>query len=135
MKKHCTTGKTDSQVLRDLTVIPFADWRKRRRKKGLDFIAILPPPPKTNAEYSRCIAKWMATYNQAKAMNARQDQIAMLQKSVTMVQAWPPSGYKDSYLAYLTKELATLQAQQTKEMGVLTALVAAYKECMWGTIT
>jgi hypothetical protein len=65
----------------------------------------------------------MNCWQQATDMNTRRDAIAMLQ---TYADSMP------EYTEYFTSEILRLQKEQAENVGVLSALIAAYEGCMVG---
>jgi hypothetical protein len=130
MKKQCVTLTAD-QALREVTQPACKDWDKRNRRKPkaraesavVDYVTLIPQYPTDPEDYTRCIAKWMACWQQATDMNTRRDLIAMLQEYLA---AMP------EYADYLTAEILRLQKEQAENVGVLSALIAAYEGCMTG---
>lgn len=124
---------TADQALREVTKAARKDWDKRTRPKTvkqaaatigiIDYVKLIPKYPTDPDDYTRCISKWMACWQQATDMNTRRDTIAMLQE------------YADTmpeYADYFTSEIARLQKEQAENVGVLGALVTAYDGCMTG---
>ena len=132
MTKRCVILTAD-QALRDLTQPARKDWDKRNRRKPkaraksaavvVDYVTLIPRYPTDPDDYTRCIGKWMACHTQATEMNTRRDLIEMLQQYLA---AMP------EYADYLTAEILRLQKEQAENVGVLSALIAAYEGCMTG---
>lgn len=131
-KNQCVT-LTAEQTLRNLTAPACKDWAKRNRRKpnvrvksttDIDYVRLIPKYPTTLEDYARCIGKWMACHTQATDMNTRRDLIAMLQQYIDTMP---------EYADYLTTEIVRLQKSQAENVGVLSALIGAYEDCMTGT--
>ena len=140
-KKQCEITTCD-KALRELTAPATRDWDKRTRPKTakqakaagdlVDYVKLIPKYPITPEDYARCIGKWMACHSLATTMNNRLADEIRTQEQIARVEQYPPSLYRDQYLAFLRKQLATLQKQQAVDIGVLSALIAAYEGCMTG---
>ena len=139
LKKQCEITTCD-KALRNLTAPATRDWDKRNRKAPrtkaagdlIDYVKLIPKYPTTPEDYARCIGKWMACHSLATVMNNRLADEIRTQEQIAIVEQYPPSPYRDQYLAYLRTQLATLQQQQAVDIGILSALIAAYEGCMTG---
>ena len=140
-KKQCEITTCD-KTLRELTAPACKDWDKRDKQKTrlgaasvtvVDYVKLIPKYPTTPEDYARCIGKWMACHSLATTMNSRLAMEISTQQQIARVEAiQPQTPYTIQYLDYLRKQLATMQKQQAVDIGVLSALIAAYEGCMTG---
>jgi hypothetical protein len=140
-KKPCKILTAD-KALRELTAPACKDWDKHAKQKTrlgaktvtvVDYVKLIPKYPITPEDYARCIQKWMNCHSLATTMNNRLEDEIRLQEQIARVEKYPPSPYRDQYLAFLRTSLATLQTQQSVDVGILSSLCDAYEDCMTGT--